>query len=129
MNHMKTTLFFQRLEAASMFIATLYFYHLAHGSWLWYVPMWIAFDVTAIGYVVNARIGAYTYNVGHSFVVPSLLAIADAASPHHWLTILTLMWFAHITLDRVQGYGLKETSGFTHTHLGLIGFDRKRKAA
>ena len=124
---MKTSILFQRLEAAALFIATLYFFHVAHGNWWWFVPMWIAFDVSAVGYLFNARAGAYLYNVGHSLILPSLLAIADVRSPHHWLTILLIMWFSHVAGDRMQGYGLKETTGFTHTHLGQIG--RKQKVA
>lgn len=118
---MKTTILFQRLEAAAMFIATLYLFHAAHGDWWWFVPMWIAFDVSAVGYLFNAPIGAYLYNIGHSFFLPSLLLIADVATPKHWLTILLIMWFSHIAGDRMQGYGLKETTHFTHTHLGTIG--------
>lgn len=126
---MKTSILFQRLEALSMFAATLYFFHVAHGDWRWYVPMWIAFDVSAIGYVLGVRVGAYTYNFGHSFFLPSLLAIVDVASPKHWLTILLIMWFAHIAGDRMQGYGLKETTSFTHTHLGKIGPKNERQTA
>jgi hypothetical protein len=34
---------------------------------------------------------------------------------------VSLVWFAHIGMDRLLGYGLKHTSGFRDTHLGRIG--------
>jgi hypothetical protein len=38
-------------------------------------------------------------------------------------TSVALVWFAHIGLDRMLGYGLKHPSGFRETHLGRIGRD------
>jgi hypothetical protein len=34
---------------------------------------------------------------------------------------LSLIWAAHIGFDRLLGYGLKYSSNFQHTHLGLLG--------
>jgi uncharacterized protein DUF4260 len=30
------------------------------------------------------------------------------------------VWFAHIGMDRMAGYGLKYASGFKDTHLGRV---------
>ena len=35
--------------------------------------------------------------------------------------ILSLIWAAHIGIDRLAGYGLKYPSDFHDTHLGRIG--------
>lgn len=34
---------------------------------------------------------------------------------------LALIWFVHIGIDRMLGYGLKYPEGFKITHLGTIG--------
>ena len=34
--------------------------------------------------------------------------------------LVSLVWFAHIGLDRGLGYGLKLPAGFKHTHLGRL---------
>jgi hypothetical protein len=34
---------------------------------------------------------------------------------------IAVIWFAHIGMDRLVGYGLKYSGDFKHTHLGLIG--------
>jgi hypothetical protein len=31
-----------------------------------------------------------------------------------------IFWLAHIGFDRSLGYGLKYSSGFKHTHLGIL---------
>jgi len=59
------------------------------------------------------------YNTVHSYAIPLALAIAL-----HFLgksTAIPLIWIAHIGFDRVLGYGLKYSSGFSATHLGRIG--------
>jgi hypothetical protein len=42
---------------------------------------------------------------------------------------ISLIWFAHIGLDRVLGFGLKFPLGFRVTHLGVIGGMRGRDDA
>jgi hypothetical protein len=124
---MKISVLFQRLEALSMLVATLYFYHEVHGNWIVFVILWFAFDLSMLGYVLGPKVGAYAYNLGHSFMLPSLLLVLGTATHSRSLVQVVLIWFAHITLDRLLGYGLKETEGFTHTHLGLIGPDMKKQ--
>jgi hypothetical protein len=66
------------------------------------------------------RIGALVYNLGHSYLLPGLIAISFLILARDVPAILYI-WFAHIGMDRLLGYGLKEDTGFRHTHLGLIG--------
>ncbi len=74
-----------------------------------------------LGYLVNARIGAFSYNIGHSYTIPAFLAMAGWFSSFEWMLPLAIIWFAHIGMDRAFGYGLKYDDDFTHTHLGVIG--------
>src|SRR5687768_15920916 len=90
-------------------------------AWWWLAVLLIAFDVSMAGYAVSPRLGAWTYNLGHTYVVPAALVaggwVADARAP----LFLGLAWACHIAVDRLLGYGLKFTDRFTHTHLGEIG--------
>jgi hypothetical protein len=52
--------------------------------------------------------------------LPGLIAISFLILARDVPAILYI-WFAHIGMDRLLGYGLKEDTGFRHTHLGLIG--------
>ncbi len=118
---MRQSVIFQRVESAVIFFASLYFYIYLDFSLLLFALLLFVFDIFMIGYIFNARIGAFVYNLGHSMIFPPMLLVAGYATDVRALIGLSLIWFAHIGLDRGLGYGLKLTSGFKNTHLGHIG--------
>ncbi len=101
-------------------------------------PIWgmililLAPDLSMLGYLFGPRIGAFSYNLAHTYAVPVMLPFLtilflDANAIHNVIdqvTTITLLWIIHIAFDRMLGYGLKETSGFKDTHLGRIGRDK-----
>jgi len=110
----------QRLEG----LAALGFGIVAYGylgqSWLVFALLFLAPDLLMLGYLRSARFGALTYNLGHSYIAPALLAaLGLAVGPVAFG--LAAIWVAHIGFDRMLGYGLKLNGGFEQTHLGLIG--------
>lgn len=109
-----------RLEALVLLAITLFVYYQLDGSWLLFALLLFVFDVSMIGYVKNAKLGAITYNFGHTMIFPILLALVGYSNDIRWLLLFALVWLAHINMDRVLGYGLKHGS-FQDTHLGIIG--------
>jgi uncharacterized protein DUF4260 len=89
-------------------------------DWYWLPLLFLVFDLSALGYLVNNRMGALCYNIGHSLIGPALLAIIYIATDIRGVLFFALLWLFHIFVDRSLGYGLKHTSGFYHTHLGPI---------
>ena len=94
---------------------------------LWWVLLlaFLAFDLSALGYLVNQRVGAFCYNLVHNHTAPAALSIIWAALQLNdvragWLMMLAACWGFHVAVDRALGFGLK-LGPFTHTHLGLIG--------
>jgi len=77
-----------------------------------------------LGYLAGPRIGAFAYNLVHALIGPLLLGLLGLAGPEPLALDLSLIWIAHIGLDRMLGYGLKLASGFTDTHMGRIGRGR-----
>jgi hypothetical protein len=118
---MRSHILFQRLEGAAIFVAATAIYFHSHLSWVWYVLLLFSFDIFMLGYAFNPRVGAWTYNLGHSLVIPALLAIVYTFYGGPWVLGLACLWFAHIGIDRALGYGLKLSTGFKDTHLGPIG--------
>jgi len=90
-------------------------------AWWWLLVLFLAWDLSMLGYLVSARTGAWTYNAVHSYVGPALLLGHALVSGAHWSAFVALTWAFHIAADRLLGYGLKFTSGFHHTHLGDLG--------
>jgi hypothetical protein len=108
----------QRVEAGVLFMATLVIFPVVGGPWWLYALLFLTPDVFMLGYLKNARWGAYIYNAGHSLALPILLGLAGLLLANSLYLHLSLIWLGHIGLDRMLGYGLKDTSTFTDTHLG-----------
>jgi hypothetical protein len=105
------------LEGAAVFALSLLAYHWSHGGWLLFVLLFLAPDLSMIGYAVNVRLGATTYNAVHTYVGPLLLAAYAIGSGHPTSLKLSLIWIAHIGIDRMLGFGLKYPTRFKDTHL------------
>ena len=89
--------------------------------WWLYPALLLVPDVSMVGYLCDTRVGAFLYNLGHSYLAPMIVVLAGwrAASP---LTIACgVIRLGHIGFDRAMGYGLKYDDAFTSTHLGPIG--------
>jgi Domain of unknown function (DUF4260) len=95
-------------------------------AWYWLIILFLAFDISAIGYAANPRIGALLYNIGHSLIGPMLLTIVYIGTTNEVVLFITLVWLFHIFVDRAMGYGLKHVTSFGHTHLGPIGKAAKK---
>jgi hypothetical protein len=106
-----------RLESASVLVVSLLAYRWSHGSWMLFVLLFLLPDLSMIGYALNARVGAITYNTLHTYVGPLLLAAYAGVSDHQTLWQLSIIWIAHIGLDRMLGFGLKYPTRFKDTHL------------
>jgi hypothetical protein len=90
-------------------------------SWYWLVVLFVLFDISLAGYLLDNKIGAVTYNLVHSVIGPVLLMMAYILFDNKTLLFIDLLWFFHIAVDRTLGYGLKHSEGFHHTHLGKVG--------
>jgi hypothetical protein len=105
------------LEGAAVFIASLRFYQHHHGSWLLFILLFLAPDLSMLGYIFNPRVGAITYNAVHTYVCPLALGGYALWNGQHLPLLWALIWIAHIGFDRMLGFGLKYPSRFKDTHL------------
>lgn len=112
--------------AAALVVAAFYVI-VAQFDWWWLLILFLAFDISAIGYLINDRIGAFLYNLGHSLFIPALLVIVYIGTDNRVVLFITLLWLFHIFADRAFGFGLKHIKGFGHTHLGPIGKAKSSK--
>jgi hypothetical protein len=108
-----------RAEGAAALAAGVYAYAQLGAGWGMFAALFLVPDLSMLGYLAGARIGAHSYNVAHSYLTPAVLAIAGLVSPA--LLPWAALWLAHIGFDRALGYGLKYTTAFGDTHLGRVG--------
>ena len=109
-----------RLEGAAVAVVSGVVYQMSDGSWLFFALLFLVPDVLMFGYLRNPRFGALVYNLGHTYVAPLVLAGIWFLVSAPELLWVSLIWVAHIGFDRALGYGLKDASGFKHTHLQRI---------
>jgi hypothetical protein len=110
-----------RLEGFAGFATGVALFGLSGGSWLLLVPLLLLPDISTAGYLVGPRVGAFTYNLLHTWT-PGLVVLGLSAlvgSPI--LQIAAGILIAHVGMDRAVGYGLKLPSSFHDTHLGRMG--------
>ncbi|WP_243918272.1 DUF4260 domain-containing protein [Novosphingobium beihaiensis] len=110
-----------RLEGAAIMVLSLLLYHQLQASWWLFALLFLVPDLSFLGYLANARIGALAYNCAHSLVGPVSLAVLSQWTGNHELMPFAVIWTAHVGFDRMLGYGLKYGRGFGYTHLGRIG--------
>ena len=123
----------QRLENGLVAVTVLVAFVVTGAGWWWPLIAFLAFDLSMLGYLRGPRVGAAVYNAVHSYVAPALLAtlglgLAAAGLDAFWPLVLAGTWAFHVAVDRALGYGLKLTTGFEHTHLGVIGRARRDRA-
>ena len=112
-----------RLEHAAMLAVVLFAYHYSGSSWWTFAVLFLWPDLGMLGYLANARLGAATYNVVHTSVLPIALAAFGYLSGRTSLIPFAFIWLAHIEFDRMLGYGLKYPTAFKETHLDRISGD------
>src|SRR6476661_1836887 len=85
-------------------------------SWIWFVVLFFAPDLSMAGYAAGNRVGAAAYNAAHTLVLPLILGAFGVLGERDLATGIALIWLAHIAMDRALGYGLKLPTGFKDTH-------------
>lgn len=111
----------QRIEGGVLLAISLVVYARQSGPWLLYILLILAPDLFMVGYLAGPRTGAAVYNLGHTWLLPGILAVTGILGGMSLAISLALIWFGHIGVDRLLGYGLKLPTAFQDTHLGRIG--------
>ena len=110
-----------RLEGLTLFVGMTLLNAVWDGSWWVYAILFLAPDLSFLGYLAGPRPGAILYNAGHSYLAPMALMTTGFALAWPLVLSIAMIWLAHIGFDRALGFGLKYFAGFAFTHLGRIG--------
>lgn len=104
-----------------MFVFSLFLFHQSGFSWMWFWILFLAPDLGMLGYLVNSKVGAVSYNLLHHKGIAVLIYLIGFYFSSAQLEFVGMLLFAHSSFDRTLGYGLKYSDSFHHTHLGMIG--------
>ncbi|WP_375712562.1 DUF4260 family protein [Staphylococcus chromogenes] len=106
--YLEVLVILSRIVNVLIFLITLIIYF-SLGFSIWVFLLLILFpDISAIGFLVNERIGNSIYNVAHSYVTISIifLFIFLFTKELFWFEFF-LIWLTHISMDRSLGYTLR----------------------
>ena len=109
-----------RCEGLAVGVLSAILYARTGASWWLFAALWLAPDLAMLGYLAGPRWGSYCYNAAHWYLLPSALVAVALLLSHAALLPFALLWFNHIGVDRLLGYGLKYPTGFGFTHLSRL---------
>ena len=110
---------FLHLEGLALLIAGCIAYgHFYPGRWGLFAAFFLAPDVALIPYIWSkGLISANIYNLLHTYLLPLGLGLFAWTSGSAISGELALIWMAHISFDRLMGYGMKYPDDFRRTHI------------
>jgi hypothetical protein len=95
------------LEGLVAFVFIVVYYFSKYGDLSLFLLLLLVPDIVALAYLIRADIGKVSYNLVHNYVVPSILFFAGWQLQHDELMKISLIWLAHVAMDRMFGFGLK----------------------
>jgi len=110
-------LLFAHLNGLALFIGSIVAYGIFSGDWLAFIVLLLVPDLGMLGYLVNKPIGAWIYNIVHSYALAVVIMLAGYALGMDSVISFGLILMAHIGMDQVVGYGYKFADAeFSDTH-------------
>jgi hypothetical protein len=110
-----------RIEELAMFLFSIYLFNKLNFSWWWFPTLLLTPDLSMAGYLINTKVGAYLYNIAHHKAVALIVYAIGIYYANITFQLAGIILFAHSSMDRIMGYGLKYNDNFNNTHLGTIG--------
>ncbi|MCC6615760.1 MAG: DUF4260 domain-containing protein [Anaerolineae bacterium] len=109
-----------RLEGAAMLLGAIAAYAYTQGNGWAFVLLLIVPDLALLGYAVNPRVGSVAYDIAHFYALPVIVLAVAIYGSNPTLLHVGLIWFAHISMDRALGLGLKYATEAKETHLQRV---------
>lgn len=110
-----------KIEELFMCLLGVFLFSQLSYSWWWFLLLILTPDIGMLGYLVNHKTGAITYNIFHHKGMAILVYFIGVYFEVDYIKLVGVILFSHASLDRVFGYGLKFYNRFENTHLGEIG--------
>lgn len=109
-----------KLEELLQFALGIYLFSTLSYTWWWFLVLILLPDIGMLGYLINTKTGALTYNVFHHKGLAILFFLAGIYFEIEVMQLIGIILFSHAALDRIFGYGLKYADNFKNTHLGHL---------
>src|SRR4029079_4104298 len=104
------------MEGAAVFLGSIWVFFAQGNPWWLFVLLILAPDLAMLGYLLGPAIGSYVYNAVHLYVWPLALLAYTLYTGNPLALQLALIWAAHIGMDRMLGYGFKNSTATYEPH-------------
>lgn len=104
--------FLLHIEGLVVLVLSIYFYFHLQFSWIVFVSLLLAPDLSALGYLKNVKFGSVLYNIFHTYTIPVVIILCGLLTHNSNALMISLIWVSHIGMDRMLGYGLKYPTKF-----------------
>lgn len=109
-----------KIEELAQFLFGIFLFTQLDYAWWWFLVLLLTPDIGMLGYLVNTKVGAFTYNVFHHKAIAILVLLIGYYLSNDIVALKGIILFSHSAMDRIFGYGLKYPGHFKHTHLGNL---------
>lgn len=116
---MKKVLMLEEIGQTTLSIFGIYILH-SGVAWWWLAILFFSPDISMLGYAINTKIGAISYNIFHHKLIAAAVIFIGFVCHNQTILLIGLLLYGHSSFDRVMGYGLKHFDSFKHTHLGML---------
>jgi hypothetical protein len=97
-----------KLEELAFVVLSFYLFLALDYAWWWFPLLFFLPDISMIGYLINQKIGATTYNFFHHKALAVLLYLLGGFIQFPKLQLAGLVIFGHSSLDRALGFELQQ---------------------
>ena len=108
------------IEGLTLLVVSLILYGNLNFGWGTFAFLLFVPDLAIIPYAINKRVGQVIYNLLHTIVFPLALGMYSILNANELGLQISLIWFAHIGMDHMLGYGLKYPDSFKETHFSRV---------
>ena len=108
------------IEGLAVLLFSIYFYADSQFSWVLFIVLLFAPDVSMLGYLISNKAGAILYNLMHTYSLAIFVIICGLLLSSEFVVAIGLILTSHIGMDRMIGYGLKYPTHFKETHLDRV---------
>lgn len=112
--------FLLHIEGFMVLLLTLYLYASFEFSWVLFLVLLLAPDISMLAYLINKKVGMRLYNLFHTYSLAIAVILCGLLFVNSIILAIGLIWTAHIGMDRMVGFGLKYPSGFKDNHLNRM---------
>jgi hypothetical protein len=98
-----------KLEELTLVLLSFYLFLALDYAWWWFALLFFVPDISLIGFLINKKSGAVTYNLIHHKALSVALYLLGSFTQMPALQLAGLVMFGHSSFDRVLGFELQQT--------------------